>query len=293
LSDSGDKWADWVLSRGRGGQSDAERADLEHLAPIRERVLAGGRIASGDTVLDVGAGDGLIAFGALDLVGPTGRVIFSDVSQPLLDHSRSVAEHRGVADRASFVSASADDLAPIADASVDVVTTRSVLIYVDDKASAFREFHRVLRPGGRLSIFEPINRYFDPSADEFWGFDARPVRDLVQRLWAHEGSDDEGSNEADPMMNFGERELFEHAENAGFSRIRLELVLERKSGSWVRNWDTLLKTAPNPNAGTVQEAIDAALAPDEAARFEAHLKPLVDAGAGVMKSAFAYVRAVK
>ena len=95
------------------------------------------------------------------------------------------------------------------------------------------------------------------------------------------------------MMNFGERELFEHAENAGFSRIRLELVLERKSGSWVRNWDTLLKTAPNPNASTVQEAIDAALAPDEAARFEAHLKPLVDAGAGVMKSAFAYVRAVK
>jgi tetratricopeptide (TPR) repeat protein len=41
--------------------------------------------------------------------------------------------------------------------AVDVVTTRSVLIYLTDKAPAFSEFHRVLKAGGRLSIFEPIN----------------------------------------------------------------------------------------------------------------------------------------
>ena len=293
MIDHGDKWANWVLSRGRGGQSDAERADLAHLAPVRDRVLAGGRIAAGDTVLDVGAGDGLIAFGALDLVGATGHVIFSDVSQALLDHSRSVAEQRGVVDRTTFLRAAAEDLAPLADASVDVVTTRSVLIYVQDKASAFRAFHRVLRPGGRLSLFEPINRYFETSPDDFWGFDAQPVRDLVQRLGASEGGNDESADDADPMMNFGERELFDAAESAGFPEIRLELVLERRRGSWVTDWSSLLKTAPNPNASTVQEAIDAALTPDEAARFEAHLKPLVDAGDGVLRSAFAFLHAVK
>jgi ubiquinone/menaquinone biosynthesis C-methylase UbiE len=120
---------------------------------------------------------GSFALAAADLVGPSGTVIFSD-SQALLEHARSVAERRGLAGRASFVRASAEDLGPIADASVHVVTTRSVLIYVYDKRRAFREFHRVLRPGGRVSIFEPINRYFEESADDFWGFDARPVEDL-------------------------------------------------------------------------------------------------------------------
>lgn len=44
----------------------------------------------------------------------------------------------------------ADQLAAVADASVDAVTARSVLIYVKDKAQAMREFFRVLRPGGRV-----------------------------------------------------------------------------------------------------------------------------------------------
>ena len=90
-----------------------------------------------------------------------GKVIFSDISQPLLDRCRSIAERQGTLDRTAFIRASADDLSPVEDESVDAVTTRSVLIYVDRKDDAFSEFHRVLRSGGRLSIFEPINRYFE------------------------------------------------------------------------------------------------------------------------------------
>ncbi len=172
---------------------------------------------------------------------------------------------------------------------MDVVTTRSVLIYVRDKRRAFREFHRVLRRGGRVSIFEPINRYFEDSADDFWGFDARPVEDLVRKLWAGSGDPDEEAD--DPMMNFGERDLVDAAVDAGFEEVRVELVVERMPGSWVEDWDALLKTAPNPNAPTVRETIDAALTPEEAARFEAHLKPMADAKRGVRRSAFAYLRA--
>jgi arsenite methyltransferase len=98
-----------------------------------------------------------IAFGALERVSPSGHVIFSDISQDLLDHCQAAAAAEGLLDRYQFVLTSADCLTDVADASVDNVTTRSVLIYVKDKAAALREFYRVLRPGGRVSLFEPIN----------------------------------------------------------------------------------------------------------------------------------------
>lgn len=63
------------------------KACKRYLFPIRDRILADARVADGDVLLDVGAGDGLIAFGALPFVGETGTVIFSDISQDLLDHS--------------------------------------------------------------------------------------------------------------------------------------------------------------------------------------------------------------
>ena len=101
---------------------------MEFLIPVRDRVLKNADLSGGETVLDVGAGDGLIAFGALELVGEDGRVIFGDISQDLLVHSRSLAREMGVLDRCEFVHAPADDLSAIEDASVDAVTTRSVLI---------------------------------------------------------------------------------------------------------------------------------------------------------------------
>jgi arsenite methyltransferase len=51
-------------------------------------VLERAAIRAGDVVLGVGAGDGLIGFGALEQVGAPGRVIFSDISADLLDECR-------------------------------------------------------------------------------------------------------------------------------------------------------------------------------------------------------------
>jgi len=255
-------------------------------------VLEHARVRPGQVVLDVGVGDGLIAFGAMPLVEESGRVVFCDVSQDLLDHCRNAAKELGVVERAEFVRAAAEDLSPIPDGSVDVVTTRSVLIYVQDKDAAFREFHRVLRPGGRVSIFEPINNYFPHDMDDFWGFDAHRVRDLVEKIWVSEGWD-AANHPKDPMMNFNERDLLRHAEAAGFAEVHVDLVIDVEPGTWVEDWSRLLGTSPNPNARTTAEAIAAALTREEAERFEAHLRPLVDAGRGLMRSAFAYLWALK
>lgn len=287
-----DKWAAWLLHRRDGDDAEQRQMAREFLLPLRQRVLDNAQIVPGEVVLDVGAGDGLIAFGALDRVGMEGHVIVSDASDDLVSHTRSLAIEQGVEGRMSFVRAAAEDLSAIADASVDVVTTRSVLIYVDDKAAAFRAFHRVLKPGGRLSIFEPINNYFPDSPDEFCGFDARAARDLVAKVWAYEGRI-ESSYASDPMMNFTEKDLVRGAEDAGFPEVHVELLVDVEPRTWVVDWERMLNTSPNPNARTVGEALRGALTDEELARFEKHVRPLADAGRSTLRSAFAYMRAVK
>ena len=151
MRERSDPWALWLLERRDGGDHRQRKVTLEHLSGIRDRVLLQAEPLAGATVLDVGAGNGLIGLEALERVGPDGTVIFSDVSEPLLSECRKAVAERGLSDRARFISTRAEDLAEVADASVDVVTTRSVLIYVADKPRAFSALHRVLRPGGRIS----------------------------------------------------------------------------------------------------------------------------------------------
>src|SRR5919112_3394947 len=98
---SRDIWAEWLLRRGTAGDKEGW---VNFLRPVRDRVLENAQLSGGETLLDVGSGDGLIAFGALERMGEGGRVILSDVSQDLLDHSRSlVAEQKGVAGRCRYL----------------------------------------------------------------------------------------------------------------------------------------------------------------------------------------------
>ncbi len=290
-----DRWAEWLLERRFGGDPEQREKFLGGLVPWRDRVLENAGLGEGDTLLDVGAGDGLIAFGALDLVGASGRVVFSDVSQDLLDHCRSLAGELGVLDRCEFVLAPADDLSAVEDGSVDAVTTRSVLIYVEDKRRSFEEFHRVLGPGGRASLFEPINRFKQPEPPHlFLGYDVTPVQDLARKVM--DVFQRIQPTETDPMLNFDERDLFDLAEDAGFREIHLSYEAELVSDDayfGVTDWDVFLRSAGNPKIPTVEEAMNEALTPGEIEHLTAHLRPLVENARRRGTSATAYLWTAK
>jgi len=287
-----DIWAQWLLQRRFGGDSERMKAALNNcLYPIRDKVLSHANLSDGEDLLDVGCGDGLIAFGALDKV-KTGRVIFSDISQDLLDHARAIAKEMQVADRCEFIRASADDLSVIPDASVDVVTTRSVLIYVSAKQKTFAEFFRVLKPKGRLSIFEPINRFCWPEPPRlFRGYDVTPIIEIAEKVKAlYLGLQ---PPDTDPMLDFDERDLLVFAEKAGFEEIHLELQVEIKPPAEVSDWDAFMRIAGNPKTPTLEEAIGQVLTSEETEAFSAHLRPLVEGKLGTERSALAYLWAIK
>jgi arsenite methyltransferase len=280
-----DRWVQWLRIRRTGGSDEERQAMLERLAPVRDRVLDQAEVKAGDVVLDVGCGDGLIGLGALDRGA---RVIFSDISEACLDDCRSVA-----GDQAEYRVLSATDLGDI---QADVVTTRSVLIYVSDKRRAFSEFFRVLRPGGRISIFEPINRFGVEERRLTYGFrHADGVEGLLERVIAATADVEQQAGALDPMIDFDEYDLIALAEAVGFLDIRLDLIVEvTTEPMWeTRDWRVFLDSSPNPLAPTFREALDTALTPEEADRLTAVLRPQLERGEGTTRMARAFLAARK
>jgi len=112
----------------------------------RKHCLKRAGLGPGMKVLDVAIGTGAVARGAVQLVGPTGRVVGVDPSANMIAQARkhfSGPISRGVAERL-----------PFRDAEFDFVTMGIALRHVPDLVATFREYYRVLKPGGTMWILE-------------------------------------------------------------------------------------------------------------------------------------------
>lgn len=116
----------------------------------------------GQTVLDLGAGAGLDAFVARRIVGEAGRVFGVDMTPEMVARARANADKLGY-DNVYFIEGDIENL-PLPDNSVDVVISNCVLNLVPDKARAFAEIYRVLRPGGHFCVSDVVSRGTLPDA---------------------------------------------------------------------------------------------------------------------------------
>jgi demethylmenaquinone methyltransferase/2-methoxy-6-polyprenyl-1,4-benzoquinol methylase len=112
----------------------------------RGKALRSAGLKPGMTVVDVGTGTGLLARAAAQIVGDPALVTGVDPSPGMLENAK-------VPQGVRLLSGSAERL-PLADACADFLCMGYALRHIGDLSAAAAEFHRVLRPGGRLCVLE-------------------------------------------------------------------------------------------------------------------------------------------
>jgi SAM-dependent methyltransferase len=94
-------------------------------------------------VLEIACGTGVVTRGLAAVLPPGASIVATDLNQPMLDHAASIGTARPV----EWQQADAMKL-PFTAASFDMVVCQFGAMFFPDRAGAFAEAHRVLRPGG-------------------------------------------------------------------------------------------------------------------------------------------------
>jgi len=249
-------WIDWLVTH---GQADAQ------MVAEAERVLEAAALQPGDTVLDVGAGLGLLTLAAHERIGD-GWVIAVDPSVGALEELLRLAHEVG-SNGIMYLVGDAEVL-PLPDASVDAAILRSVLVHVGDVGVAVEELARVLRAGGRLSLREPLNSdgtYLATAVD--WS----PLGDLGDRIRA----DWDSFAATDPLQQLDPDELVAQLEATGFTAV--ERSFEDPGEEWAVTEESVaarLDARGAPTAPSARERWREAFGEDGLEAIEAHLKSL-------------------
>ncbi|HJU72010.1 MAG TPA: class I SAM-dependent methyltransferase [Paucimonas sp.] len=138
-----------------GKMFDSTAADYNRIETIlglgsgswyRGQALLRAGLKPGMKMVDVGVGTGLVARQAANIVGDPALVTGVDPSTGMLQNAQVPA---GV----KLVQGTAEQI-PFPDNTFDFLSMGYALRHISDLSVAFAEFHRVLKPGGRLCILE-------------------------------------------------------------------------------------------------------------------------------------------
>ena len=284
-------WTEWLKnSRFSYMTEEQKQQTLLWLSQVRDKVLDRANLKANDVVIDIGTGNGLLAFGAyerLKEMNGAGRVIASDAFRDCVEECLNFAKTCGLENKMDFIQTDASDT-KLPENSMDVVVLRSVLVHILDKSKTIKEFFRILKQGGRISIFEPVIRkntkfYELMTPENYFNYQA-----------LKEAEDKMVSDETDPLMNFDQDSLKKDFEEAGFKNIDIDIVVQSStyqvSKEMIEPW---FNTPPSPGKPTVKEKYLQVFSEAEVNEFIEKLKQDLDGKTITINSPTAYISAEK
>ncbi|HEY6976596.1 MAG TPA: methyltransferase domain-containing protein [Chitinophagaceae bacterium] len=187
----------------------------KQLQPAQDKLIQFAALRSGEKVIDIACGTGLVTFRVAEKTGENGFVLGTDISDKMVELAASIAKEKKYS-HVKFERMDAEDL-QVNDNTFDVALCALGLMYVPDRLKALKEMWRILNLGGR-------------AVAAVWG-----KRDHCGWAEIFEIVDKRVSSEVCPMFfNAGNDTVLEkYFASAGFSNIKTERIntlLEYASG---------------------------------------------------------------
>jgi ubiquinone/menaquinone biosynthesis C-methylase UbiE len=216
------------------------------------RKLLGPELDEGyDRSLEIGAGTGYFSLNLLQ-AGVVEQATCTDISPGMVSTLNRNARRLGLEVRAAR--ADAESL-PFADQSFDLVLGHAVLHHLPNLRRAFAEFHRVLRPGGRIVFAGEPSRLGDAIATvpkRSAGVVAPVWRRLLGAAPAHStpapGSTDGHEHDLERFVDihaFAPGDLTRHARRAGFTEVQVRG--EELAANWFGWFNRSLEASADPD----------------------------------------------
>ncbi|MDD3151032.1 MAG: class I SAM-dependent methyltransferase [Candidatus Gastranaerophilales bacterium] len=278
-------WTEWLVkSRFEYMSEEQKTQTLNWLFSVRDKVLDRANLKKDDVLIDIGTGTGLLTFGAYEKVK---KVIASDKFPDCLDECLKIAEQCEISANFEVMQSDAEKI-NLSDNSVDVVVMRSVLVHILDKQQCFNEFYRILKPKGRISLFEPIlssnTKYTElVYPDEITDF--YKIKEVENKIMSDKNS---------PLMNFNDISLKENLETAGFLNIQVDKSTEQSTymvlSSMIEPW---FDAQPSPGSKSFREKFLDYLLENEVNLFIKELKNILNKKEITVKTCSVYISANK
>ena len=226
-------------------------------------------------------------FKAYNILNGSGKVIASDYAKDCIDEREKIAESCGITKGMEFIVQDSSNMG-LEDNSVDVIVMRSLLVHISDKLKAIKEFYRILKPDGRISIFEPIiksnTRYYELiNPLNFSNYEK--LKEVEYKIM---------TDENDPLVNFDNESLIRDFELAGFKEIDLDLSIEESTYQvYAHMIDPWFNTPSGAGKLTMKERFFQYLTEEETNKYIQKLKQELDGKTITLNSLSAYVFAKK